>query len=797
MSARITEYGQPVPETARVALWLTAKQIGHPDVEGKHPRGVRSRLNNLVDGLNGTRERYRRPVATNGGTSYEFNYALLAEDFPGTVKPEALRAAIEKYSARESQEQLALESASAAIQPEPVEEQTTLALPFPKEITEIHEVPERARRLVEARYRAIELVNGDNWLKWKGQSIHGIPVRVKDDFVGALARDYKLAARGQACLVDWNAIQTELAQGTRKRDRDERSESAFKKRLWSWHSWYKGGKQTGAFKFAPGIAALQDAPTANAGKSKLFGEAPRALDFHDEAEMAAEFERMPPAGKRLFELMLIEKRSVQMTQEILLRERAELGLPETLSHSAVNRFYKRIPKPLLLWSRGRAKDFHDQCASYALRDYTTCQVTQWQVLDHGQDDFFVHNDYIPELDRLAFPELDSNEELRMWWTVVMDIRSRLILGYAVCAIPNSDTICSAERMAILRTGRVPQFVLIDNGKDFKKTGKERPNLPPEAQGVLLRLIKAQWGESGRIILAIGEHAQSKAPLERWFGTKRTRFDKQVDSYCGRSPENRPDHCTELLKQHRQFLLRKREESPLPRASQAIKATAWWIETLYNRQHRHTGQGMGRRTPDEVFRRGYPDSERVEALAKLDRSELDVFLRQRDPKPKKVFEGGCVKMFGQEFEPADEKNRGRLLACVGRKVLVAADAYRVGDAVAFDPQTGERLGDLICKKLLAWGASKADIRAKMRLQRGAAKSCRTYMKRLQSSYHVPEGAFGFLGPEALRATGTDGMRALPPGRPLNFAGAPAVEAAPVITSDFVKKHGAFGDVKVED
>ena len=789
MSARVMAQSQTVPETARAALWLSAAKIA--EVETKTSRAVRGRFNRLLVGLNGSRDRYAREVASSGGKRWEYNYGLLAADFPGAVKPEDMSAAIEKYSERESQEQLAVESAIAFLSPASSADEQTLALPFPKAVTAVvHEIPERARPLAEARLRAIEHANGDAWRKWEGQTVHGIPIKRKCDFVEALARDYKLAARGHACLADWNAIDAELAHGTRKRG--ARLKVSFKK-LWRWLGWYKNGKQTEAFKFAPGIAALQDAPTAHAGKSKLFGEAPRTLDFYDEAKIEAEFERMTPAGKRLAELMLIEKRSVQMAQEILLRERVKLGLPETLSHATVNRFYRTFPKPLCLWARGRAKDFHDQCASYALRDYTTCQVTQWQVLDHGQDDFFVYNDYIPELDRRAFPECDPDKELRMWWTVVQDVRSRLILGYTVCAIPNSDTICSAERMAILRTGRAPQFVLIDNGEDFKKMGKEKPKLPPEAQGALLRLIEAQWGASGRIIFSIGEHPQSK-PVERWFGTKRTRFDSQVDSYCGRTPAQRPDHCTELLKQHKQFLLGKREKSPLPRASEAIKATAYWIENEYNKKHRHTGQGMGRRTPDEVFRHGYPDSERQEALAELDRTALDVFLRNREPR--KVFGGGCVRMFSQEFKPADEKSRGRLLAYIEQEVLVAADSCNVGDAVAFDPKTGERLGALHCKKLLVWGASKADLRAIMRDQKCVAKNCRTYFKRLRRT-HQPENAFGFLPPEALRATGTDGMRALPPGRPLNFSGAPPVEAAPVITSDFVRKHGDFGDVKVEE
>jgi hypothetical protein len=768
------EHGQSIPETKCAALWLTAKKIGTCGRRPKHHRGVRDYLNHLIDGLNvGMRDRYRREVGCNGGMCQEFNYSLLAEDFPGTVKPEALRAAIEKYSTRESQEQLALEPVTG-VQPAPVDGQT-LALPFPKEVAEVHEIPERARRLVEARYRAIELAIEDNWRKWKGQSIHGILVRVKCDFVDVLARDYKLAAHGQACLLDWNVIHAELVQGTRKRARDERLESSFKKRLWSWLRWYTKGKETGAFKFAPGIAALQDAPTANAGKSKLFGEAPRALDFYDGAKNATESERLTPGGKRARYLRFNEKLSAQMTWEILQHEHAELGLPETVSYTAVNRFLNTFPQSVFLYSRDRAKDFHDQCAPYALRDYSTCRVMQGWVLDHGQDDFFVRNDYIEKYDRLTFPELAHGAKLRMWLTAVMDVRSRAILGYAFSANPSSDQICWALRMAVLRTGRAPQFGLIDRGEDFKKVGKDKPKLPREAQGAFLRLVEAAWGESGRITFSIGEHPQSK-PIERWYGTKRTRFDSRRPSYCGRNPANRPDRCAVLLKQHEQFLLGKREESPLPPASAAIWDTARWIETSYNSEHRHTGQCMGRRTPEQVFQLGYPDPERQEALAKLDHDVVDVMLRNREAR--KVFNGGCVRMFGQEYEP-DAKSLGRLFARIGQTVLVAADPYLIGDAVAFDPQTGERLGALQCKKLLSWNASKDDIRANMRHQHRAVRVNREYLKQFQG----PEQ-------ESFRATGTESIRALPPGRPLNFAGAPAVEAAPVITSDFVKKHGAW-------
>jgi hypothetical protein len=784
VNAGIMQRGRPVPETTCASLWLTPAKIATVQDPPTTPRGVRSHFKALLAGVNGTRDRYARRVASRGGECWEFNYTLLAKDFSGAVKPEALCAAIQKYSGPESQEKLALESVSSS------DPETTLALPFPEAITaEVYEIPERALPLAQARFRVLESVRGETWRKWEGQSIHGILLRTKRNFVEALARDAKLAPRGQV-LADWNSINADLAHGTGKRGaRLEPSAGT----ILTWHTWYLNGKQKGTRKFSAGITALQDPPPPNAGKS-IFGEAPRTLDFYDEAAIAAELERLTPAGKRLAELMLIEKRSVPVTQEILLHERVELGLPETLSPTTVNRFYKSFPKPLLLWTRGRAKDFHDSCAPYVCRDFASSQVMQWWVLDHGQDDFFVRNDYIEALDRLTFPELPRDAKLRMNLTAVEELRSRFILGYNFCVNGDSAGICSSLRMALLRTGRAPQFGLIDRGEDFKKVGENKPELPQEAQGAFRRLIEAAWGESGRIIFSIGEHPQSK-PIERWFGTKRARFDSQVDSYCGRRPADRPDHCAELLKQHEQFLLGKREESPLPRASEAIKATVWWIETWYNRQHRHTGQSMGRRTPEEIFRRGYPDSERQEALAKLDRGALDAFLRHRERR--KVFNGGCIKMFGQEFEPADAQSLGRLFACVGREVLIAADPALIGDAVAFDPQTGERLGALISKKLLAWGADQNTIRAAMRHQRRAAKSCRTYIEHLSRTYHAPEGEFGFLGEEYLRATGTDGIRALPPGRPLNLAGAPPAESAPVITSDFVNQHGDFGDVKVEE
>src|ERR1700687_4911306 len=156
------KHRQSVPETACASLWLTPAKIAAVQDPPTTHRGVRSHFKALLAGVNGTRYRYARRVASRGGECWEFNYTLLAKDFPGAVKPEALCAAIEKYSGPESQEKLTLESVSSSVLPD---EQTTLALPFPKAITEVHEIAERALPLAQARFRAIESALGETWRK--------------------------------------------------------------------------------------------------------------------------------------------------------------------------------------------------------------------------------------------------------------------------------------------------------------------------------------------------------------------------------------------------------------------------------------------------------------------------------------------------------------------------------------------------------------------------------------------------------------------------------------------------------
>jgi hypothetical protein len=238
------------------------------------------------------------------------------------------------------------------------------------------------------------------------------------------------------------------------------------------------------------------------------------------------------------------------------------------------------------------------------------------------------------------------------------------------------------------------------------------------------------------------------------------------SYCGNKPENRPEACNLLLAQH-QRALKQGEQSPLPRASTGIAATVYWIERCYNQAHRHSGHGMGGRTPEQVLRSGWSVEQEATARKQLSPRALDELLWDRQ---KRKVSNECVQMYNAQYEPADDYSCGSLRAWNGLEVLVAADPHNLGDAIAINPETGEFIAALQSKQLLAWGASRDLIRANMRQQRRARKAVEDYNSLLAAWAGGRGGMFDFLcpgfaevtveEPKLLAATGMGPLPAAP-------------------------------------
>ncbi len=444
--------------------------------------------------------------------------------------------------------------------------------------------------------------------------------------------------------------------------------------LWNWYAQYR----------KLGYAGLIDRVRSDKGKSRFLKAHPAVRAFIESKYLA-------------------ERLSVRLVYEALRRDwrTLEPERPRPPSYSAIRSYLNQLPKPLLILSREGKRQFQERCEPYLLTDFESLLPNQIWVSDHGQHDAWVRND--------LFSGVSANAAVRPWLTAVLDMRSRKIVGTAWSATPSSHTISSALRVGIADFG-IPQVLYVDNGKDFEKIG--RVDFSPECSGVLIRLgIQPQYCLPG--------HPQSKL-IESWFGTVRKRFDCLWPSYCGAGPKERPEQCTDALKEHQAYLKGKRKATPLPLASEFVTTARQWIEE-YNSQHPHRGRGMKGRTPDEVF-----DELLLPGQRRLIESPEVLYALFWDRQRRKVSEGGCVQLYGERYEPADAESLAKLFLEIERDVIVACDPANLGEAIALDLD-GRFLGRLRAQKLITRGpVSHEDVRASMRIRRTARKAIADYV-----------------------------------------------------------------------
>jgi putative transposase len=432
-----------------------------------------------------------------------------------------------------------------------------------------------------------------------------------------------------------------------------------------------------------GYTALARSARNDRGQSRFFSDWPQLAELAQSKYLA-------------------ERLSIQMSHEALCRECERMRI-EPPCYTTVREYLNALPKPFTIMARDGEAEFHQRVAPFLLTDFKTVKVNQIWVSDHGKHDVWVRND--------CFTGLPQNAPLRPWLTVIEDMRSRKIVGAVWNATPSSHTISSALRLGIVNCG-IPETFYIDNGKDYEAIG--RIDFSPEASGVLVRLgIKSQY--------CIPKHPQSKL-IESWFATVRKRFDSMWHPfYCGPSPDRRPEDCDLVLKEHAKLMKQDRARfSPLPLASDFVQMAARWIEE-YNASHEHSGRGMEGRTPDEVFNE-LPAGER---RVLDDPHALDVLFWERQKR--RVLEGGCVQLYNERYEPADEQAAGQLYLQIERDILVACDPLNLGEALALDLD-GHYLGRLKAQKLIARGPiSRDDVKAGMRKQRLVRRVVNDYIR----------------------------------------------------------------------
>ena len=291
------------------------------------------------------------------------------------------------------------------------------------------------------------------------------------------------------------------------------------------------------------------------------GGRPRELNPADEAALAYLY--LKPSRPSI----------TQVYRQFLSLWDKNCGRPCPSTHQA-RRFLKSLPEATKFRYRHGIGAYKNFAEIFAERDYTSLLPNEFWTSDHTQIDVAVRD---PFTGRALFP----------WITIIMDVRSRKILGYFVGHTPSGRTIAAALGRA-LKHCKPPKRAILDNGMDYRsryisggqvRLKKGRIEVDRETKGILTALhIDVQW--------TIVKNAQSK-PCERWFRRMKEEFCRILPGYRGGRIWERPEGLQKVLKSGRLLSL-----------TELDALLARWIDDYNNSPHR--GHGMDDKFPNEVY-----------------------------------------------------------------------------------------------------------------------------------------------------------------------------------------------------
>lgn len=267
------------------------------------------------------------------------------------------------------------------------------------------------------------------------------------------------------------------------------------------------------------------------------------------------------AWKLFLEYRLVpQKRSTKLCYDLVKRI-----YPDLPSVSTFERKFKNVQERLKVRAFEGEQAFKESFP-HQIRDYSFLKSNETWCLDHHESDVLVRN--------------KEGHIVRLWITVAMDVRSRKIIScVARDAKPNKIAIKKGLRIGFERYG-IPDVIQTDNGKDYLSA-----DLDPDVAHSLLKMLGI-----GKIV-SLPYHGQAK-PVERFFGTFGSRFEKRFYSYIGSDGKNRPDY---LNKPNEEL-----ENDPqIPSMDEYISLMNNWIENEYAIES-HSGDSMDKQSPNDVY-----------------------------------------------------------------------------------------------------------------------------------------------------------------------------------------------------
>ena len=281
----------------------------------------------------------------------------------------------------------------------------------------------------------------------------------------------------------------------------------------------------------------------------------------------------------LLTLLLYQNRlKVGFAIRLLKNHFKNIGLKSPSSPDTLRRFvedFKKKHYDLWILCREGEKALDDKVLPYIERDRGLLEVGEGLVADGHRLDFQVINPFTGKSCRPA---------IVMFW----DWRSAYPLGWEIMLEEDVQCISSALRNSILTLGKVPKWVLIDNGKAFKaKIFTSGIDLnDTELAGMFARL-------GIRVHFAWPYNAKAK-PIERFFGIFTEWFERMMPSYIGSSISDKPAWTRPNEK-----IALSLHSDWIPEISEVNQMIFRWRE-FYASQ---PAKGLGNRTPQEIFDEG--------------------------------------------------------------------------------------------------------------------------------------------------------------------------------------------------
>jgi len=339
---------------------------------------------------------------------------------------------------------------------------------------------------------------------------------------------------------------------------------------------------------------------------------------------------------------------------------AAKGIDNSHTESTYRRWLDRwIETNNHIWTFNRegAKAWNDKCAYYIERDLNLVNVGDVIIADGHNLNFEIINPW------------NGKRQNHMTLVLFFDMRSSYPLGWEIMPTENTQSISSALRRAIIRLGKVPQVVYLDNGRAFKSKFFKGSTGFDEAgyAGLYERLgIKT--------IFAWPYHGQSK-PIERFFGSFAEAERLNAISYTGTSIEAKPPRMMRGEKLHR-AVHEKAFGNRCLTLTEAHLLVAAWFDEYANRVQSKSSHLQGLR-PGDVFLEGRGPG--------VDVAALDYLMMSVDIKT--IHRNGITFQGRNFYAPA---LYGRTLKA-DKKVTIRYDLQDPSYLLVYDDQ-----GEFICR-----------------------------------------------------------------------------------------------------